>query len=63
MSELDIIEEKSVEENISLLGRKKKRFKNNENKHLGFFLRMFLVAIVIESYYIMVYFLNSENIT
>ena len=47
---------------MSLFGRKKKRFKNNENKHLGFFLRMLLIGVVIEAYYIMIFFLNSNNI-
>jgi len=51
-----------VEENVSLLGRKKKRFKNNESKHLGFFIKMLIIAAIIESYYILIYFLNANNI-
>ncbi|CAD8141052.1 unnamed protein product [Paramecium pentaurelia] len=61
LSEIDIIEEKGNDEPVSLLGRKRKRFKNNENKHIGFFIKMILLASIIESYFIMIYFLDQNN--
>jgi hypothetical protein len=47
---------------VSLLGRKKKRFKNNEHKNFGFFFKMVVVAGVIESYFILIYFLDDVNL-
>ncbi|CAD8150032.1 unnamed protein product [Paramecium pentaurelia] len=61
LSEIDIIEEKGNDEPVSLLGRKRKRFKNNENKHMGFFVKMLFLASIIESYFIMIYFLDQNN--
>lgn len=61
-SEIEFVEERNVEESVSLLGRKKKRFKNNENKHFGFFIKMILIGIVIQSYYILIFFLSESNI-
>lgn len=54
-------EEKGGEENVSLLGRKKKKFKNNESKHLSFFIKMFIIGVILESYFIMIYLLDEEN--
>lgn len=53
----------SQEENVSLLGRKKKRFKNNEHKNFGFFIKMMIISAVIESYFVLVYFLDQSNLT
>lgn len=57
------IEDKAgMEDNVSLLGRRRKAFKNNEHKNFGFFVKMMTVAAVIESYYILIFFLDKNNI-
>jgi hypothetical protein len=49
------------DEATSLLGTKRKKFKNDEPRSLEFFLKILTIVSIIESYFILIYFMDEEK--
>lgn len=54
-----MVEKEDDEERASIFGNKKKKFKNADHSSLGFFVKMLLIAIFVEAYFVINYILGG----
>ena len=56
--ELNADDKENNEDKASLFGKRKKKFKNTDNGNIGFLLKMLIIAVFIEAYFIFNYILG-----
>lgn len=44
----------------SLFGKRKKKFKNSDNGRIGFFIKMLIIAIFVEAYFVINFILGNS---